>query len=286
MGAANPTPSPIPADVAEAVARLAGPTAACAELLALAEVCRRAGALQSACDLVDLAESRFGRVPATAAPLRRAFDGALDVRCDPVAGPVPIVRRTRFLSDSHRAEIFSGLQASIACFEPSPLSDGEREYYADDRRTSLTWREIGAIGETLRGALTPLLREKAPETLALLDNGGAAIDMHAQIHGDGDFFGPHCDLKADAAHERLLSFVYYMHSQPRRFTGGDLLIYDRCDNADVYNPAAYTRIIPDENSIVVFPGFAVHEVDRVALPSRERMDARFTITGSVVMRAP
>ena len=98
-------------------------------------------------------------------------------------------------------------------------------------------------------------------------------------HGDGDFYRTHVDTPTvrpaiRPKHVRVLSCVYYLHREPRRFSGGDLHIYPlglpRDDTAGV-------TIAPYHNRLVVFPAFVPHEVRDIACPTGAFADSRFSI---------
>ena len=74
-----------------------------------------------------------------------------------------------------------------------------------------------------------------------------------------------------------MTFVYYFHRQPRRFSGGDLLLFDTDPEQDACG-AKYTRIAPSHNSILFFPSACYHQVLPVVCESSD--DAgRFTLNG-------
>jgi Rps23 Pro-64 3,4-dihydroxylase Tpa1-like proline 4-hydroxylase len=77
----------------------------------------------------------------------------------------------------------------------------------------------------------------------------------------------------------LISYVYYFHGTPKRFAGGGLLLYDSAVAADRYDQRAFTRIEPNDNSLVMFPSTAAHEVERVAVESGAMADGRFSVNG-------
>ncbi len=111
------------------------------------------------------------------------------------------------------------------------------------------------------------------------------VERQITAHRDGDFFDKHGDLGApwQPSSARRLSYVYYFHEQPRRFDGGELRLYDHRLNEHGQLEAAETfqTVEPADNSIVLFPSDALHEVRpvRVAGDPDEPGATRFTLTG-------
>lgn len=94
-------------------------------------------------------------------------------------------------------------------------------------------------------------------------------EMQVTIHGDGGFYKVHRDDQGEDVQARTLSYLYYLHREPRGFDGGALVLYGR-DRVD---------IDPEHDSIVVFPSHIEHEVVPVRVASGELLDGRITING-------
>ena len=98
-------------------------------------------------------------------------------------------------------------------------------------------------------------------------------------HGGGGFFAPHVDTGHPIAASRRVSCVYYFHASPRRFTGGELRLYDTWVTPSGSTAAGtYTTLTPVDNSVVFFPSDAFHEVRPVRCETDAFGDSRFTIT--------
>jgi Rps23 Pro-64 3,4-dihydroxylase Tpa1-like proline 4-hydroxylase len=101
------------------------------------------------------------------------------------------------------------------------------------------------------------------------------------IHGyrDGSRFGAHLDTSEQLARVRVLSCVYYFAVTPRRFSGGELRLYGLPTLSSVQNnrPPAFVDIVPETDTLVVFPSWLCHEVLPVHVPSGAWLDGRFTI---------
>jgi Rps23 Pro-64 3,4-dihydroxylase Tpa1-like proline 4-hydroxylase len=112
-------------------------------------------------------------------------------------------------------------------------------------------------------------------------------ETHALFYGNGDFFTPHNDTGSE--NTRRVTFVYNLHRTPRSFEGGDLLLYDtyfrpgfdRDDSEEPCFAKTYTRFIPEDNRLVVFPSEFYHEVTQVVYRGTDPAGERISITGWV-----
>ena len=101
--------------------------------------------------------------------------------------------------------------------------------------------------------------------------------LTASVHGS--YFKAHTDA---GVHEpkRQFTYVYYFNHEPRRFTGGELRIYDdTIRNGKLAATESFQIVEPRHNSIVFFHAAVMHEVIPVSLPSQQFRDARFTVNG-------
>ena len=88
--------------------------------------------------------------------------------------------------------------------------------------------------------------------------------MQITASNDGDYFRLHQDGGPDDTRE--ITFVYFLHGEPRPFSGGELKIRD-------------STVMPLGDTLVLFPSCSVHEVLPVQVPSRQFADSRFTVNG-------
>jgi Rps23 Pro-64 3,4-dihydroxylase Tpa1-like proline 4-hydroxylase len=96
---------------------------------------------------------------------------------------------------------------------------------------------------------------------------------------DGCFFHLHQDRATGPAATRRLGFLYYFDFPPRRFHGGELLLYDR-DPDSLWPRPSFTNIPPHNNALAVIPSHCWHEVLPVRIEDREDWYAgRFTFSG-------
>jgi Rps23 Pro-64 3,4-dihydroxylase Tpa1-like proline 4-hydroxylase len=104
------------------------------------------------------------------------------------------------------------------------------------------------------------------------------IEIQMTASGDGDYFRMHRD--GDDTSTRALSFVYFFHREPRRFSGGELRIFDSELVEDQPVPTDRSQILsPRQDVLVLFPSNNEHELLPVRVPSNSFGDSRFTVNG-------
>lgn len=104
------------------------------------------------------------------------------------------------------------------------------------------------------------------------------IEMQITASGEGDYFRLHSDT--DSKSTREISFVYYFHREPRRFSGGELRLYQSKRVGDQLIPADHPQTLsPRQDMLLLFPSMNDHEVLPVRVPSNAFADSRFTING-------
>lgn len=108
----------------------------------------------------------------------------------------------------------------------------------------------------------------------------SSVTSQLTVHGNGDYFRKHQDKFDDVHRERVITFVYYFFHQPKRFEGGELLLFDSINDVlgDRSGPVAL-EFRPPVNSLILFPSEAYHEVVQVHSPSQAFLDSRFTVNG-------
>ena len=105
------------------------------------------------------------------------------------------------------------------------------------------------------------------------------VERQLTAHSDEGFFAPHRDTGNAETDDRRISCVYYFHNSPRRFTGGELRLYDSwVTDRGSTAAASFTTLAPLDNSIVFFPSNTFHEVRPVHRESEEFRDSRFAMT--------
>ena len=136
----------------------------------------------------------------------------------------------------------------------------------------------------VRLRIAPKVRSLVPEVLERLRMDGigrCSIEMSMRAYLDGGFYRAHRDNQSKSHRQRKLSFVYFLHREPRRFSGGDLLLHDTDTDAGSYSPGKFSRIVPLRNSIVFFPCGYFHQVTPVQCGTDDFGDGRWAVNGHV-----
>ena len=108
----------------------------------------------------------------------------------------------------------------------------------------------------------------------------ASVEAQVTASNDGDFFLCHSDSGNEQVANRRLTFVYFLHREPRQFDGGELRIHDaRLEAGEYASEGSYQSIVPQQNQIVFFPCELLHEITPVKCPAGQFADSRFTMNG-------
>ncbi len=104
-----------------------------------------------------------------------------------------------------------------------------------------------------------------------------SIELQITASNDGEYFRLHTDNSHAALAGRRLTYVYFFHREPARFSGGRLRLFE------VAGPARpgplIAEVTPRQNQVVFFAPHYLHEIETVSCPSRRFHDSRFTVNG-------
>ena len=251
----------------------------------LAEVHRRQGNFVAARSLYGRLRGR-GPDPLKAAWLHAMLSG--NGAPEPIPGgtwPAPFVRVTNFLAPSECDRLLALGLAAREHFAPARVGAGHARVDSEVRVTLEMGDRRSAMEVHRR--IAPKARSLVPEILARLRMDGIGrylIEMSMRVYLDGGFYTPHCDDRPQSKSRRKLSFVYFFHREPRRFSGGDLLLYDTSADAGAGSLLlrGFSRFVPLCNSIVFFPSACLHEVTPVQCGTDDFGDGRWVMNGHVV----
>jgi Rps23 Pro-64 3,4-dihydroxylase Tpa1-like proline 4-hydroxylase len=143
--------------------------------------------------------------------------------------------------------------------------------YPDWRRSTVIYdNQLVDVAATLEQAIRLHLPE-VEAALAVPPFEISSFEIQLTSHNDGEYYKWHTDNGTRDTAARVITFVYYFCGQPKKFSGGELVIYQP-DRA----PAV---IDPQNDSIVFFRSHTRHEVKAVTCPSEQFEDGRFTLNG-------
>jgi len=187
---------------------------------------------------------------------------------------------SRFLGADVVECLLSHVEKQRTAFEPATVS----VYHGEARvakvnvesRDCLRLADICPFRPLMKQAIGQIL-PTAMAALGILGQTAKLREFECCAYGDRSFFLPHIDTSRTGP-RRVISCVYYFFREPARFTGGELRLYAwRRLTATEAAPPETIDIIPECDSLVLFPSALRHEVRPVACPSGEWRDFRFTI---------
>ena len=176
----------------------------------------------------------------------------------------PFVQIPNFLTSAEGERLLSWAQNERGRFAPAKVGRSGKVGPSGERRVDISERRGLAASskacEDIGAWLVPKVRAVLPTVSARLRLQGfdnCQIVPVAVAYLNGGYGRPHRDPPP-------LFGNCYFHAQPRRFSGGDLLLYDTEVETGDFKACAFSRIEPAANSIVFHPGAYVHEVTRAS----------------------
>jgi len=188
--------------------------------------------------------------------------------------------------------IFEGLHHKLENTRSGYVAgDTTSGQHLDIRRTHVIGEAGDVIGdaalEDFYMSLSSFWRNEE-HALRGIDLDVVSLEAQATLYTDGGFYKPHRDIGPN--NTRRMTFVYYLFTDPRDFSGGDLLLYDTniVDSVEPHQPRSdlrrpmftttYTRISPQANSLVIFPSEYFHEVSEMK-SNNAVSGERYSLTG-------
>lgn len=189
---------------------------------------------------------------------------------------VPYAAIDRFMGETFASQLLKEACAREVDFDRTEVTSDEESRALDlDSRRSWMLRN----GRVLLGEFEAQVRHQASNLLASIGMEPIAdliFECGLFAHRDGDYFRKHIDLFAaerrrHATHDRIATLVYYLHMQPKRFEGGELVLYP------VAGPSEPVRLAPEHDRLVAFPAYLPHEVEPITIAGDAFAHARFSI---------
>lgn len=196
-----------------------------------------------------------------------------------LARTAPYIRIPEFLPASNHDEILEFALSMESKFGTSSVVTGDDEQHS----SALHIRNSSSVTDLddLPPAFQTELRALVPDVMKVLElDAPEQFDIELQLtaHNDGAFYKMHRDNSTPGTSTRQLTFVYYFHRHPKRFSGGNIRLFDIMkDNGAAAE--SFVDVEPDDNCLLLFPSSVPHEVLRVVCPSGDMQDSRFTLNG-------
>jgi len=195
----------------------------------------------------------------------------------------PHTQLFNILNEAEQAELLAWAIDNERSFQPAEvyLRTTQDDVLDPERRTAWKLRDLGPNEKVLRERLM----DRLPEIMAGTGYRGptpSSLEFELNAYGEGGHFRPHLDLStgkdrkpigAKPGEDRVISAVYYFYTEPKGFSGGALRLFRLITGSDgTEDSVAYE---PMQNSLVAFPSWTWHGVERVSCPSGRFSDHRF-----------
>ena len=164
-------------------------------------------------------------------------------------------------------------------FVPGVVRNRQSGHQRIDRAVRDCYRlpDLGEFRAPIR-ALLDRVAVHALRELELFEPAVEPSEFEMCAYGNGGHFAPHIDTFGTLDRVRILSCVYYFASTPHRFSGGILRLHGFPTSSAKSGVQPQTiDVMPETDSLVIFPSWLGHEVLPVEVPSRAWADGRFTI---------
>jgi Rps23 Pro-64 3,4-dihydroxylase Tpa1-like proline 4-hydroxylase len=200
-------------------------------------------------------------------------------------GPMPpYAQFHNFLDrDLHQALLdwVAGHRGDFDSATVTKSKEGHGDRLDPEVRIALRSLDLGPLKDRLS---KPLL-DALPDAMNAVGSRGPqprSLELELTAYGEGAHFKPHLDipigldrrpLGARKGEDRVISAVYYFHNIPKGFSGGNLRLF-RFGSEEADDGVA---IEPIDNSLVVFPSWVRHQVERVSCPSGDFADYRYAV---------
>ncbi len=197
--------------------------------------------------------------------------------------PAPFVRMKDFLTAQECDYMFALALARREHFGAARVWSNAEEGPRVKPESRITLEMKPGARRDFRLWFLPRLERAIPEILARLrleDPGRYRITMNVRVYPAGGFYTVHRDNSVDSHRDRVLSFICFFHPEPRRFSGGDLLLYDSNQRGGHPVPA-FSRIKPLRGGIVFFMSGDWHQVTPVECDADDFGAGRFVLSGHV-----
>lgn len=250
-------------------------------LFQLAGCKRKQGKLDEALQLyVKLAERYPENInyPYSIAALTGALNGTV---LEAIQRPCicPLVEWSNFLPESTIQETITRMLQHQTNFQPAKVGTAKNDKkgcYNPDARNNT---DLSLKGNPLKKIVRNLIKERLPDItqrLGLASFDASSVEVTLRAYHQGEYFRVH----QDGGQGRKISYTYFFHPEPARFSGGEFVAFDTDTTTPTFNHD-FTRIIPKRNSIFFFPSHYYHAVLPVETHDDDFMSARFVLNGHI-----
>jgi Rps23 Pro-64 3,4-dihydroxylase Tpa1-like proline 4-hydroxylase len=189
---------------------------------------------------------------------------------------LPYLQVPDFLGEELAGRVLGYAIAHEAGFKASSVGEkADQTPRVDEKvRVSRVMRDLGELGPILQDRFRAFLPRMLDGLRMAPFKPQPQCELELAAHGDGAFYKPHIDMRRGETGDRVVSAVYYLHGQPKAFSGGGLRIFP---NNMLPGDDEAVVIPPTHDSLLVFPSHVMHEVMPVSCPGVAFKDYRFAI---------
>ena len=190
--------------------------------------------------------------------------------------PSTYVEIDNFLTTDEHKQLLDYVFQKESAFMSTNTSTNEADYRRS--RVLYSFPEFSElIVNRLQGILPDVFSKLGMQPFPV-----SQIESQLTSHNDGNYYKVHNDNGSPNTATRELTYVYYFYREPKRFSGGELRLYDsKIENNFYVKAESFKTVEPRNNSVVFFLSRYMHEVLPVRCPSKAFADSRFTINGWV-----
>jgi Rps23 Pro-64 3,4-dihydroxylase Tpa1-like proline 4-hydroxylase len=192
-----------------------------------------------------------------------------------IDGVVPFVLVPNLASEGDLIKVRQAIEERRDGFAEAKVRYNDEHRVDVNTRSALFFRGDAQFRELSGGFFQDAIRQNHVLTkLGLGAISETRVEVEAIAYTTGGKYTIHRDNGPGGDNGRRLTVVWFIHNEPKGFSGGDLLLHDE-------PPAGqgFTRIVPRRNSAVFFPSDKLHEVTPVESTVVDVLESRVVLNG-------
>jgi predicted 2-oxoglutarate/Fe(II)-dependent dioxygenase YbiX len=190
-------------------------------------------------------------------------------------GVVPFLLVKDLAPEAKLVEIRQALEERRQRFAEAKVRSEGVEYVDVNTRVALFVRADAEFQAMARGFFRRAIEDQnVLARLGVEPLSEVTEEVEAIAYASGGKYAIHRDRALTVDNGRRLTVVWFIHDEPKGFSGGDLLLHDE-------PPAGqgFTRIVPERNLAVFFPSHCLHEVTPVESTVEDVLCSRVVLNG-------
>ncbi len=192
-----------------------------------------------------------------------------------IDGVVPFILVHELAPDEELVEIRRAIEERRDRFATATIGHNEQQRVDVNARAAVYVRADKDFRDLTRDFFWAKIRELAiVERLGLNPISETKEEVEAIAYASGGKYAMHRDNAPSVDNGRVLTVVWFIHDEPKGFSGGDLLLHDEPPLGK-----GFTRITPKRNSAIFFPSDCLHEVTPVDSTVGDVLASRMVLNG-------